>query len=487
MFLALAGCGWLSAAVFRPVDAGQFRTDFSSNWAGFSTSHGLALPAGFTDIPTTGSTHGMAVHTTSARIWNALGKSQTGVLLDNAGPDPVYLYPGRYVQGTSVVIESAEPGPVTYTIAIFNGAGQYVAEQRMTVPDGRVPAYLGIIDPGVGIGIISVNSSTGNRFTISNLAVQDKKVVQIDADQLPATGQAVQIVESLETYLHQGYGNPQADAETTAAMIDHENIMDLLAHFPGLRPGDVLAVERLGSPVGTRNSASNPLLGVLSASQELLAGTEFRRVPGAVKAGIDYYTPPAAGRGGVLTPTNLQEDFIIGDRSLVIHPVNARYLFLSRAVQDPASTPMSVRVSHIPRPIFEAWVSDNGMAGTLANPAADLDGDGLTLLEEFAFGKDPTVPDASAAADFSFAPSAHPDSGKGGVLQLLFGARTDGPIRYTAEVSGDLKTWQKLPVSSIRPILTDGDAGRAVFSVIDPTSGPRRFGRLALDYIPPSN
>ncbi|RYD28157.1 MAG: hypothetical protein EOP87_20065, partial [Verrucomicrobiaceae bacterium] len=379
MFLALAGCcGWVSAASFRPADAGQFRTDFSSDWAGFGTSHGLALAPGFTDIPTTGSTHGMTVHTTSAKIWNAPGKSQTGVLLDNAGPDPVYLYPGRYVQGASVVIESPEAGPVSYVIAVFDGGGAFVAEQRMTVPDGRVPAYLGIIDPGTGIGIVSVNSSTGNRFTISNLAVQDRKVIQINADELPAVGEATQVVKPLETYLHQGYGNPQADEATVAATTDRENVMDLLQKFPGLRPGDVLAVERLGSPIGVRSSGSNPLLGVLSASQELLAGTEFRRVPGAVEAGIDYYTAAAQGRGGVLTPTNLQEDFIIGDRSLLIYPVNARFLFLSRAQRDPAATPMAVRVSHIPRQIFEAWVSDNGMAGTLAHPASDLDGDGLT-------------------------------------------------------------------------------------------------------------
>lgn len=487
VFVALAACcGVMTAAPFRPLDAGQFRTDFTSNWAGYSTVHGKALPSGFTDIPTNDPGHGMAVYTTTARIWNAPGRNQSGVLLDNVGPDMVFLYPGRDVQGASVVIETTEPGPVTYTIYIYNGMGIHYGGQQVTMPDGRVPAYLAIIDPGTGIGIIGVTSSNGNRFTISNLAVQDKKVIQIDADALPSAGQAIQVVKPLETYLHQGYGNPQADEPTSAATSERDNVMDLQKEFPGLRPGDLLAMERLGSPVGARSSGSNPLLGVLSASQELLAGTEFRRVPGAVKAGTDFYTGPIPGRGGILTPTNLQEDFIIGERSLLVYPVNARFLFLSRAQQDPGTTPMSVRVSHIPRPIFEAWVNDNGLAGTLAHPGSDLDGDGLTLLEEYAFGKDPTVSDASARADYSFAPSVDADSGKVGTLQLLYGARTDGPIRYTAEVSPDLGTWERLPPSAIRTVLTDGNAGRAVFSVIDPTSGPKRFGRLVLDFIPPS-
>lgn len=478
--------GMAVAAPFRPVNAGQMRTDFQSNWAGVSTVHGTNLPQGFSDAPTTLSPQRIALYTTSARIWNAPGRNQPGVLLDNQGPDPVHLYPDRYVQGAAVTIESTQAGPATFRIGIYLADGNYVAEKSVSVPDGRVPTFLGIIDPETRIGIITV-SSGDNRFTISNLSVQDKKVINIDADELPVASQSTSVVEPMFTYLHQGYGNPLADEASSKATLTNENTVDLTALFPTMRPGDVLALERLGSPVGGGNMTPNAVIGVLSTSQELLSGLEQHRVPGAIEAGIGVYTPPKSGRSGIVTSTNIQEDFIISDRSLVIVPANAHYLFLSRAMQNPESTPVSVRMSHIPRQVFEAWVSDNGMAGTLALPTSDLDGDGLTLLEEFAFGKDPTTSDSAEISDFSFPPKIDDTLGRSGVLGFRFGGRTDGPIRYTPQVSSDLKTWRTLPASAMNAIVSDPQVGRSVFGVLDSNSAPKNFGRIVLDYIPPSN
>jgi len=476
----------LAAAPFRPLNAGQMRTDFQSNWAGISTVHGTSF-SGFIDVPTTLPGHTMAAYGTGARIWNASGRNQPGVLLDNQGPDPLHLYPGRYIQGAGVTMESTVAGPVTFTIGIYLGDGTYVAEKSVSVADGRTPVFLGLVDPETRIGIISLFASNGNRFTLSNLVAQDKKVINTDVDTLPSAGEATFVVDPLDSYLFQGYGNPQADAPTTAAMEEQENVHDVLAAFPSIRPGDVVVLERLGSPVSGTNPVPNQLLGVFSSSQELLSGLEHRRVPGAIKAGIEVYTPPVAGRSGVVMGTNVQEDFIIGDRSPVIFPGNARYLFLSRATPSANTTPLSVRLSHIPRKVFEAWVSDNGLAGTLALPASDLDGDGLTLLEEYAFGKDPTVADSGQVADFSFRPELDTDSGSKGRLSFRFGARMDGPIRYHAEVSSDLRSWERLPSSAIQPLISRSDASRTVFGVADSSSGPKRFGRLVLDYIPPPN
>ena len=182
------------------------------------------------------------------------------------------------------------------------------------------------------------------------------------------------------------------------------------------------------------------------------------------------------------TPTNIPQDFLVADRTFIEVPQSARYVMFTRVTPLASATPVSVTVSHIPRETFNAWVTALGLVGSLAHPQSDLDGDGLTLLEEFAFQKNPTQQDANARADYSFAPIVDA-SGTPGYLRLLFGARTDGPIRFSAEVSSDLSLWQRLPDSAIQPLLSSD--GSALFRVFDPTSGPRRFGRLIVEYLPP--
>lgn len=275
-------------------------------------------------------------------------------------------------------------------------------------------------------------------------------------------------------------GNPLADPATTDATTDNENAHDLEAWFPALRTGDVLSLTRSGSPYEGGGSP-NHLLAVLSSTEELLGGERFRRVPGALEAGRDYPTGTISS-ASVSTPTNIQQDFLVGDRTFISVPDRARYVFFTRAFPAADSTPLSVTVSHIPREVFQSWVTGYGLLGSLAQPGSDLDGDGLSLLEEFAFQKDPTRPDGSERADYSFTPIVD-TSGTPGFLRLLFGGRTDGPIRYGVEVSSDLTSWLRLPDNAVAPLLVKD--GNALFSAFDPASGPRRFGRVVLEHLPP--
>lgn len=167
-------------------------------------------------------------------------------------------------------------------------------------------------------------------------------------------------------------------------------------------------------------------------------------------------------------------------------PAGARYIFLSRERPEAGLAPVAVRMGHIPRLVFEAWVEARGLVGSLADPNGDADGDGLRLIEEFVYSKDPMRADSQGRNDFSFAPFADQSSGRQRRLVMLFGARRDGPISMQAQVSSNLTDWTTLPESAVQPLLGDGTSdGRAVFGFTDPVGGPRRFGRLKLEYIPP--
>jgi hypothetical protein len=220
---------------------------------------------------------------------------------------------------------------------------------------------------------------------------------------------------------------------------------------------------------------------VSSSSEEFLGGTEFRRVPDALEAGADFYTPPLPTRFGVETPTNLSEDFRIGTETFAIVPARARFLFVSAARPGDEGSESSLRIGHVPRRQFEAWKAERGLEGSLAEASSDLDGDGLTLLEEFIFQKDPTVGDSATSADFAFAPKASRSSGSQSLFQMRFGSRTDIPLRFRARVSSDLVEWQTLPESAVFRVLSDPINGRAIFGIDDPNPGPRRFGQILID------
>ena len=121
---------------------------------------------------------------------------------------------------------------------------------------------------------------------------------------------------------------------------------------------------------------------------------------------------------------------------------------------------------------------------------SDGDGDGLTLLEEFAFNLDPLVMDWHVAA-------AGGDSGLPN-LWFTFGSpyRSRGEfirrrdrdaigLVYTIETSPDMRTWSELAVNGASNV--NADYQRATFNRSLGGRPPRHFTRIRLDYSPPSD
>lgn len=483
-FAMLVSC--VCGQAFRITDAGNVRGDMVADWAGFSTVDGTVFPD-FEPIPTSDAGRQLLVLGVGASVRNRPGTSLGGVLLSNPGERQVFLYPPEGVQGFGVVIEHLAAGPAELRLNLFLGStGEFVDSVSLKIPDGSVPTFIGFIDPDARAGIIGVESLGGGDFVMGNPSLQFRRVPETDPAKLPSVSTLTVELNPLETYFHQGFANRTADEATQTATQTNENVHDLQSFFPGLRAGDVLLLERQGSPLDADGSA-NPVLGVFSGSEVLEEGTKFRRVPGAVAAGQGYQTSPISSELGVLTPTNLPEDFVIGSATYAVMPPGARYVFLSRERPGAGLTPVAVRMGHIPRLVFEAWVEERGLVGSLADPNGDADGDGLRLIEEFVYGKDPMLVDSQKRKAFSFAPFADEASGRQGRLVMLFGARRDGPVSARAQVSSNLTDWTTLPENAVQPLLGDGTSdGRAVFGFTDPVGGPRRFGRLKLEYIPPT-
>ncbi len=103
--------------------------------------------------------------------------------------------------------------------------------------------------------------------------------------------------------------------------------------------------------------------------------------------------------------------------------------------------------------LFQDWASDNGLSGDDAAYGADPDGDGLTNLQEFAFG---TLPNAGLLNPLQFVSGGEvtlpgppvlraytPPQGKP-PFQAVFGRRKNhavAGITYTAEFSANLSYW----------------------------------------------
>ena len=113
---------------------------------------------------------------------------------------------------------------------------------------------------------------------------------------------------------------------------------------------------------------------------------------------------------------------------------------------------------------------------TISGPTADPDHDGLSNLEEYAFGLNPCQPDAASTPQTVDTSS--------GYLTLTFIRRHDvGDLNYIVEVSDDLFTWNSGPDFTQEVSVTALDAQRDLVTVQDltPTSAAaRRFMRVRL-------
>lgn len=477
----------LTAAPFALEDASQLHPDFSATWSAFSSVHNTAVPDGTVFATSIGGA-GIAVSSASSgdlTIWN----QSAGVLLAGPGPQGIILDLNRSVQGVGLRIQHRQAVAAEYRMDFQDGTGQPLFSVVMPSPGSPGnPAFLGGVDPDGRIRRVVITATPGNFFTISDPQFQLKRGPVTDFASLPVASQQTLEISPTATYLHQGLGNLRKDAATETATTTNENAFSLSVLFPALRAGDMIRAERLGASM-LPGGLMNHLIGVFSRTQKLADGATFGRVTGAIPAGIDFYTDQISGPT-FSTPTNIPQDFLIGDSNFIKVPSGAAYLFFSLARPSIHSTPVQVRLSHVPRAQFSEWAATFGLFGNLADPQSDLDGDGLTLLEEFAFLKNPTTADSGTPADYSFVPRAARNSGAASTpLTLFFGARLDGPLRYKAEFSSDLVHWSDVVDSSgVVPFYPDeSDSSRSVFSAVDPGTGPKRFGRVRIEQVTPSS
>ncbi|WP_309379952.1 hypothetical protein [Cerasicoccus frondis] len=404
-----------------------------------------------------------------------------GVYVVNGSQSSFQLNLSSAVQGFGAVMEPATVGSTRFVIEFFSPSYQFV--YRTNVFSDGEPVYVGGIDPDSQLFLIliyAVDQTTQQRvpFFIGDLEFQFKPET-LPLPELPIVSSETVEISPTDTYLHKGLGARYRTNTTLTATEDHENAHDLLDYFPALRAGDILLFERLG--VSLYNDRLNNLLGVFMSTEELRPSDQFQRLPTAIAAGVGFYTSFVQGEDSTIsTPTNIAQDFLIGDQSIVTVPPRARYVFFSKAIPVAEGGPLSVRISHIQRLAFLEWVAAMGLVGENAELDSDQDGDGLTLLEEFAYGHDPTRENREPQ-DFAFAPNGFL---QGNALRIALGARTDAPVLYHAEFSNDMVQWDR--VSDIGIAYRDeSDSGRAIFAVDDPSPGPTRFGRIIIEYLPP--
>ncbi|WP_269537676.1 hypothetical protein [Cerasicoccus fimbriatus] len=398
------------------------------------------------------------------------------------GPESSFqLNLSKGVQGFGAVMEPETPAKTRFVIEFFSPSYQFVYRTNV-ISDGG-PVYVGGIDPKSELFLVliyAVDEASKVRvpFYIGDLEFQLKPELP-PLPELPIDSYVDLEISPTDTYLHRGLGAVNVIPATDQASEDHDNCIDLFSAFPLMRAGDILLFQRNGASFS--NGKANHLLGVFMGTNELLAGNEFQRIPAPVKAGRSVYTNEVRGQDAAFaTPTNIAQDFLISTNTFISMPTGARYIFFSKSVPTAAGGPLSVRINHIQRLPYLDYLSAMGFYGENAAMNSDLDGDGLTLIEEFAFGHDPTVADREPQ-DYAFAPNGFLSSGN---LRIAFGARTGVPLLYHAEFSDDMVEWDR--VSNIGAFLYDNSGqDRAVFAIDDPEPGPSRFGRIVIEYLPP--
>lgn len=156
-------------------------------------------------------------------------------------------------------------------------------------------------------------NNASNKLLISFLSV----VISFSAS-LPAFAQSTplrQSIDSKATYLRTALQDVGA---LDAVAIDLINL--------GILPGSTIRLQQLGSfraIGGLGPDTSTGMVGVFSSSSNLLFGNLLNRVPGAIDAGIDFFTV-STGSGDL---TDIPEDFLITDIQLLV-PVGANFLFV---------------------------------------------------------------------------------------------------------------------------------------------------------------
>lgn len=194
---------------------------------------------------------------------------------------------------------------------------------------------------------------------------------------------------SAATYLHTNSDNPRPPA-----------VVDLGAG--GFEPGDVLAVAYLIVEPFSFYGCSGPFTtevgggGVFSSTTEILSPTERHRVPGAIHAGVNHWTPNTYWGD---EPTDIPEDFRFSPRGdfVVQVPPGAEYAMfgvIDKYYQDNCGSLRvildevfpAMRSNTAPTATADTGATQEGVAldlpvaGLLANDT-DPDGDPLQIVE----------------------------------------------------------------------------------------------------------
>ncbi|MGJ8643463.1 MAG: hypothetical protein ACSHX9_08665 [Luteolibacter sp.] len=473
----------LSADPFDLHRSDTIRQDYGAVWAGVAGGDGTLLAENsFGSVPDlAGGNLTLFSQGGPSTIWDRTGATLPGVLLRFSGTGQLFLYPPQSVQGFGIALESLSAGSTSFRLNFFRSDGFFLFSSKdFPAADGE-SIWIGLIDPDARIGIVGISGD--GEFLAGPPSFQYPTPPPPALADLPAALTYEMDISQSATYLHEGHIPIGTSSTTDEATESNANAVDLHNIFPSLRAGDVLRLERLGIGLNS-NGDLNRLMGVLSSTDVILDGTEFNRVPDAVAAGESYYTAPKSTRySSIKTPSNISADFVIGFTTHVTVGEQARYLFLSREEPGASGSPVRLRISHLSRNQILDWIASFGLVGSNADLESDLDGDGLTLLEEFIVRKNPTNPDAGAAGDFAFAAKLNPLS-EPGRLSIIFGGRADGPFRVRGEFSSDLVNWE--PSGEPAALLTTEGTDR--LSVLrandpDPNPGSQRFGRLKFEYL----
>jgi hypothetical protein len=188
--------------------------------------------------------------------------------------------------------------------------------------------------------------------------------------------------------LHEGLNPVGRTPETLNAVEDNANTHDLNVYFPALRAGDLLRFERQG--VSIQGGQVNPVLAVFTRTQVIKKGTDFRRLPSALEAGRDYYTP-RAGSGAFPTATNIPEDFLVGTSTFVPVPAESRYLMFSLAQPTTSAGPIRVKATYSVVFLRSGWTVTACMEATRRSEATWM-ATGLRSWRSLLFKKTPRCP-----------------------------------------------------------------------------------------------
>lgn len=126
----------------------------------------------------------------------------------------------------------------------------------------------------------------------------------------------------------------------------------------------------------------------------------------------------------------------------------------------------------VPESGFASWLAARDLPAD-ADPASDADGDGLSLLLEYALGGEPDS-DSSALLPSPVVADASPDPA---VLSLAFTRVDDPSLTYTVLASSDLSAWDPI-WSSTGAENTAGPV--VVLDELPLAENPRRFLRLSV-------